>query len=72
VAGQLGVSDMTLGSWLYTASRKPPGELCEVVITEREPEVAAPTTALTVTTPQGHVVTGLDLEGAASLLKALG
>ena len=72
VARQLGVNDMTLRSWLYIASRKPSGELCEVVVTERERALTAPTGALTVTTPQGHVVSGLDLESAAALLKALG
>jgi hypothetical protein len=68
VAGQLGVSDMTLRSWLYTASRKPPGKLCEVIVAEPE----APARALALTTAQGHAVTGLDLEGAVTLLKALG
>jgi transposase-like protein len=72
VAGQLGISDMTLRAWLYAASRKPVGRLCEVVVAEPEPEATAPARALTLTTAGGHVVTGLDLEGAATLLKALG
>ena len=68
IAGQLGVSDMTLRAWMYAASRKSSGPLCEVVVAEPE----APARALTVTTAQGHAVAGLDLEGAAALLRALG
>lgn len=70
VAGRLGISDMTLRSWLYSASRQPSGSLCEVIVAE--PVAATPAKGITVTTTAGHVVGGLDLEGAAALLKALG
>ena len=69
VATELGISDMTLRSWLYASTRERGGELCEVVVTEAAP---APARALSVTTAQGHVGTGLDLEGAAALLRSLG
>lgn len=72
VASDLGISDMTLRGWLYSASRRAHGELCPVVVAEDEPTSERVARALTVTTVQGHVVTGLDLEGAASLLRALG
>lgn len=70
VSGQLGVSDMTLRSWLYAASREPTGSLCEVVVAEPEPPVSP--ARVTVTTRGGHVVTGLDADEAAALLRALG
>lgn len=70
LAGRLGISDMTLRSWLYSASRKGAGALCEVVVAEAVP--VPPARGITVTTAAGHVVGGLDLEGAAALLKAIG
>lgn len=72
IAGDLGVDGLTLRTWLKCAVRpKRSGKLCEVIVTD--PPQAAPTVTgdLTVTTAQGHVVSGLDLESATSLLRAL-
>ena len=37
IAAKLGMSDMTLRGWLYSASRQQPGELCQVVVTPSPP-----------------------------------
>ena len=72
IAAELGVSDMTLRVWLSPdPAQTPAGELCEVVVAEHEPTPSAVRRPVTLTTAQGHVVTGLDLEGAAALLRAL-
>ena len=70
IAVELGISDMTLRSWLYTASHEGSGKLCEVTVTEPEPPLPPPS-VVSLTTAQGHVVTGLDVESAAALLRAI-
>jgi len=54
--------------------RQPAGELCEVVVAEpetggREVKHSRP---IPLSTVDGHVVSGLDLQGAAALLRAPG
>lgn len=68
-AAQLGVSAMTLGSWLSRSEHGGRGQLREVVVSESSPRVTPP--GLTVTTRSGHVVSGLDVAQAAALLAAL-
>lgn len=66
-SAELGLSSMTVGSWLSRPA--PRGRLREVVVTAPSPSAASP--ALTLTTPAGHVVNGLDVAQAAALLRAL-
>ncbi len=70
-AQDLGVSEVTLSSWVRAAEE--PGRLREVRVA---PEPAQPPTAssaptLEVTAPSGHVVRGLSVQQAAELLRAL-
>lgn len=69
-ATELGLSSMTLTSWLSRSDHRGHGRLREVVVTESS---SATVTAgrLTVTTASGHVVSGLDVSQAAALLRAL-
>ena len=76
IAARLSVSDMTLRARLHAHMRKPAGELCEVVVAEpetgragRKVEHSRP---ITLSTVDGPVVSGLDLQGAAALLRAPG
>ena len=69
-ASELGLSVMTLASWLSRAELSEHGRLREVVVSEPLARAAAPR-LLTVTTPAGHVVSGLDVTQAATLLRAL-
>jgi len=71
VAANLGISDMTLRAWLHAATQASTAKLCEVIVAEPEPPPAPPP-AVSLTTAQGHVVTGLDVESAAALLRAIG
>ena len=72
-AEELGVSDMTLSSWLRGVASA--GRLREVrvsaVAPESRPGTGAPDGAVVVTTAGGHVVTGLSVQQAAALLLAL-
>jgi transposase-like protein len=70
-ARELGISEMTLSSWLRAA--RGPGRLREVRV---RPEPAGPRTppsapSLEVMAPSGHVVRGLSVQQAAELLRAL-
>ena len=67
-ARELGISEMTLLSWVRATDHR--GKLREVRVA---PDAsAAPSTAtLTVTAPSGHVVSGLSVQQAAELLRAL-
>ena len=69
IAAELEVSDMTLRAWLYDATREVTGQLCEVIVTEPEPPPPLP--AVSLTTAQGHVITGLDVKSVAALLRAI-
>jgi len=67
-AKDLGVSEVTLAKWMQaTETDDGPGEFREVVV--EEPEVT--TGGLVVVTPSGFRVEGLDLAGAAALLRAI-
>ena len=70
IAAELEVSDVTLRAWLYDATRESSGQLCEVIVAEPEPPPPPPP-AVSLTTAQGHVVTGLDVESVAALLRAI-
>ena len=74
VARELGISEVTLGNWLGTADNR--GKLLREVRVSR---AAAPRAsaapgleAVVVTAPSGHVVSGLSVQQAAELLRALG
>lgn len=66
-AAQLGISDMTLRSWMRAAEVKSALE----PVTIRSEASRSAGAALTLTTAQGHVIGPLDLESAAALLRAL-
>jgi transposase-like protein len=67
---ELGISDVTLGSWLQKSSAS--GKVRRVEVTPPcEREAPRSTTGLRVTTIGGHVVSGLTVEQAAQLLRAL-
>jgi hypothetical protein len=66
----LGISEVTLASWLRVA--QDPGRLREVrVASEPAQPAASSAPALEVTAPSGHVVRGLSVQQAAELLRAL-
>jgi hypothetical protein len=60
---------MTLSTWL-SRSGDGGGRLREVVVSE-SPVALGSQPGLTMTTPSGHVVTGLSVAQAAALLRAL-
>ena len=67
-ARELGVSEVTLAKWMQAAEADDgPGEFREVVV--ERPEVTAG--GLVVVTPSGFRVEGLDLTGAAALLRVI-
>ena len=71
-AGELGISEMTLLSWVRAAGE--PGRLREVRVTPEATGPADPTaldSMVEVTAPSGHVVKGLSVGQAAELLRAL-
>jgi hypothetical protein len=68
-AAELGLSAMTLGSWLSRCEHGGRGQLREVVVSGSSSPMAPQ--GLTVTTRSGHVVSGLDVAQAAALLAAL-
>ena len=66
-AKQLGISDMTLRSWMRVADAS--GQFAHVTVSdESSPDTAA---TLTLTTLHGHVIGPLDIETAAALVRAL-
>jgi hypothetical protein len=70
-AKALGLSMMTLQSWMRRAeSVSRTSKVRKVIVAEAQPS-AATTHAITVTTSTGHVVRGLDVVQAAALLRAL-
>ena len=72
-AEELGISDMTLSSWLRVAASA--GRLREVRLSAVVPEPRSATEAqdgaVVVTAASGDVVTGLSVQQAAELLRAL-
>lgn len=70
ISGRLGVNDMTLRSWLFASKPEPAGSLREVVVSEVA-AVQRSSSPMTLTTAQGHVLSGLDVATAAELLRAL-
>lgn len=70
-AAELGLSGMTLAAWISRGVATPGPRLREVVV--QAGAVGAPATARTVEvqTASGHVVRGLSVSDAASLLRAL-
>jgi hypothetical protein len=69
-ATELGLSSMTLSAWLSRSARPGGGRLREVVVS-RSPSSGVGEHGLTMTTPSGHVVSGLCVAQAAALLRAL-
>jgi len=69
-ASELGLSAMTLASWLSRSEVSVRGRLREVVVSEPPVRAGAPQ-LLTVTTRSGHMVSGLDVAQAVALLRAL-
>lgn len=71
-ARELGISEVTLASWLRAEPEAP--KLREVRVAA-SPVRSAPTSASTgtvvLTAPSGHVVSGLSVQQAAELLRAL-
>jgi hypothetical protein len=70
-AKALGISMMTLQSWIRRAEPVPHANKVRTVIVSEAQPSAATTHTITVTTSTGHIVRGLDVEQAAALLKAL-
>lgn len=70
-AKELGVAMMTLHSWLLRADADPKGRVRSLPTRTRLLLRPEPAQTLTVTTASGHVVSGLDLEQATALLRAL-
>lgn len=69
-AGELGVSEVTLGNWLRKSSGH--GKLREVRVMPRpKPRQQLSEEGLSITTAGGHVVSGLTVEQAAQLLRAI-
>ena len=67
-ARELDVSEVTLAKWMQGAEAdNDPGEFREVVV--EQPEVMV--SGLVIVTPSGFRVEGLDLPGAAALLRAI-
>ena len=66
-AAQLGISDMTLRSWMGVVEAK--GGFERVTLTAESTRSANRT--LTLTTAQGHIIGPLDIESAAALVRAL-
>lgn len=70
---ELGLAAVTLGKWVSRAASSAQGRIREVVLSSAPaPSSCAPSAGtLTLTTASGHLVTGLDVSQAASLLGAL-
>jgi len=69
VASELGLSAMTLSSWLKRVDARPKSLLREVVVNAKSE--AAPTMGITLVTPLGYELRGLGVDEAAILLRAL-
>lgn len=71
IAEALGVSTVTLGRWLESEREDPGPRLREVVIEESTPAPpsATPEPHLTVVTPSGLRIEGLDLSGVIELMR---
>jgi|GEM_PF-5040210 len=70
-AAELSLGSMTLGAWLSRSSESTGGGLREVVVRDADVEEARDTRTLEIRTALGHVVRGLSLADAATLLSAL-
>lgn len=70
-ATELGLSSMTLEKWLSRAGQSTGQRLREVVVREATVEAAPDARTVEVKTASGHVVRGLSVADAASLLRAL-
>jgi len=74
-ATELGLSSMTLSAWLSRSARpggaSPGGGRLREVVVSASPSSGVSEHALTMTTPSGHVVSGLCVVQAAALLRAL-
>lgn len=70
-SAELGLSSMTLGTWLSRASQSTGSPLREVAVYEAPVEASPAPRAVEVTTATGHVVRGLSVAEAALLLRAL-
>jgi hypothetical protein len=70
-AAELGLSGMTLGTWLSRSGNVQRPRLREIVV--RDHEVGSPGAGRTVEvkTASGHIVRGLSVADAAALLRAL-
>jgi hypothetical protein len=68
-AAALGISDPTLREWM-AKSRATPGTSLRSVVVKATP--AAPGAGLTLVTPSGYRVRGLDVASAAALLRVVG
>lgn len=69
-SAELGLSSMTLGTWLSRAGQST-DRLREVAVYETPAVASSAPHAVEVTTASGHVVRGLSVADAASLLRAL-
>jgi hypothetical protein len=75
-AKELGVTMSTLQNWQQREpmTECPPRRLRKVVVAQAQPDASAASVSkstLTLTTSQGHVVRGLDVEQAIALLQVL-
>ena len=72
-ARELGISEVTLASWLRAEPEAP--RLREVRVSASPMQCASPlptsTGTVVLTAPSGHVVSGLSVQQAAELLRAL-
>jgi hypothetical protein len=70
-AAELGLSSMTLGTWLSRAGQSTGQRLREVVVREATAEASPCPRTVEVQTASGHVVRGLSVADASALLRAL-
>lgn len=68
-AEALGISDPSLREWLAQSTATPGTALRSVVV---KPTPAGPASGLTLVSPAGYRVRGLDVASAAALLRVLG
>jgi hypothetical protein len=70
-ATELSLSSMTLGTWMSRSRESTGGGLREVVVRDADVEEVPDTRTLEIRTASGHVVRGLSVADAATLLRAL-
>jgi hypothetical protein len=70
-AAELGLSGMTLGTWLSRSSGTPRPRLREILVQAEDVGTQGDDRTVEVKTASGHIVRGLSVADAAALLRAL-